>query len=149
MNITTLYTTTAGNTYEILHDYAYSTNIDWSLDFDTLQEVKDYCEAYDKAQTYGATLVQLGTVAFDYAGNIINLCDRLPEVQYIYAPNKAAITAFGAWTEALIGCYKLGKSTLCLEYCGNGALFVYSEGTDSFQEKDSHLSALIYSLLNR
>jgi hypothetical protein len=146
---TTNYTTTAGNTYEIFHDYAYSTNINWDLDFDTLQEVQDYCEAYDKAQTYGTMLVQLGAVAFDYAGNIIDLLDRLPEVQYIYAPNKAAITMFGAWTEALIKCYKLGKSTLCLEYCGDGALFAYSEGTDSFQEADSHLSALIYSLLNR
>ncbi len=143
------YTTTAGNTYEIFHDYAYSTSANWSLDFDTLQEVKDYCEAYDKAQTYGTMLVQLGAVAFDYAGNIIDLLDRLPEVQYIYAPNKAAITMFGAWTEALIKSYRLGKSTLCLEYCGNGALFAYSEGTDSFQEADSHLSALIYSLLNR
>lgn len=146
---TTTYTTTTGNVYEIFHDYAYSTNINWELDFNTLQEVQDYCEAYDRAQTYGAMLVQLGTVAFDYAGNIIDLRDRLPEVQYIYAPSKAAITAFGAWTEALIGCYKLGKSTLCLEYCGNGALFAYSEGTDSFQEEDSHLSALIYNLLNR
>lgn len=149
MNITTLYTTTAGNTYEILHDYAYSTNIKWELDFDTLQEVQDYCEAYDQAQTYGAMLTQLGAVAFDYAGNIVDLLDRLPEVQYVYTPNKAAITAFGAWTEALIKCYKLGKPTLCLEHCGNGALFIYSESTDSFQEKDSHLSALIYNLLNR
>lgn len=146
---TTNYTTTAGNTYEIFHDYAYSTSANWNLDFDTLQEVKDYCEAYDKATAYGATLVQLGVVAFDYAGNIIDLLDRLPEVQYIYAPSKAAITAFGVWTEALISCYKLSKPTLCLEYCGNGALFAYSEGTDSFQEADSHLSALIYSLLNR
>lgn len=146
---TTNYTTTVGNTYEIFHDYAYSTSIDWSLDFDTLQEVKDYCEAYDKATAYATTLVQLGAVAFDCAGNIIDLLDRLPEIQYIYAPNKAAITTFGAWTEALIGCYKLSKPTLCLEYCGNGALFAYSEGTDSFQEADSHLSALIYSLLNR
>lgn len=146
---TTNYTTTAGNTYEIFHDYAYSTSANWSLDFDTLQEVKDYCEAYDQALTYGTMLVHLGAVAFDYAGNIIDLLDRLPEVQYIYAPNKAAITMFGAWTEALIKCYRLGKSTLCLEYCGNGALFAYSEGTDSFQEADSHLSALIYSLLNR
>lgn len=146
---TTTYTTTAGNTYEIFHDYAYSTSINWELDFNTLQEVQDYCEAYDQAQTYGTMLVQLGAVAFDYAGNIIDLLDRLPEVQYIYAPNKAAITMFEAWTEALIKCYKLGKSTLCLEYCGDGALFIYSEGTDSFQEADSHLSALIYSLLNR
>lgn len=146
---TTNYTTIAGNTYEIFHDYAYSTSANWNLDFDTLQEVQDYCEAYDQAQTYGIMLVQLGAVAFDYAGNIIDLLDRLPEVQYIYAPNKAAITMFGAWTEALIKCYGLGKSTLCLEYCGNGALFAYSEGTDSFQEADSHLSALIYSLLNR
>ena len=144
---TTNYTTTAGNVYEIFHDYAYSTNINWELDFNTLQEVKDYCEAYDRAQAYGDMLTQLGAVAVDYAGNIIDLRDR--EVQYIYAPSKAAITAFGAWTEALIGCYKLGKSTLCLEYCGDGALFAYSEGTDSFQEEDSHLSALSYSLLNR
>ena len=146
---TTNYTTTTGNTYEIFYDYAYSTSANWSLDFDTLQEVKDYCEAYDQAQTYGAMLTQLGAVAFDYAGNIIDLHDRLPEVQYIYAPNKAAITMFGAWTEALIKCYKLGKPTLRLEHCGNGALFAYSEGTDSFQEADSYLSALIYSLLNR
>jgi hypothetical protein len=49
MNTTINYTTTAGNTYEIFHDYAYSTNINWDLDFDTLQEVQDYCEAYDQA----------------------------------------------------------------------------------------------------
>lgn len=143
------YTTTFGNTYELWYDGQYSVSLNWELSFDTLQEVKDYCEAYDQARAYATMLTQLGAVAFDYAGNIIDLLDRLQEVQYIYAPNKAAISTFGAWTEALIGCYKLSKSTLCLEYCGNGALFAYSEGTDSFQEADSHLSALIYSLLNR
>lgn len=145
---TTNYTTTAGNTYEIFHDYAYSTNIKSELDFDTLQEVKDYCEAYDKAQAYGATLAQLGAVAFDCAGNNIDLLDRLPEVKYIYIPNKAAIAIFQEWTGALVDTYRLGHATDC-KYFGNSALLSYCANSDSYKEVDAEISVVIYTLLNK
>ena len=146
--MTELYTTTFGNTYEILHDYAYSTSLKWELDFDTLQEVIDYCEAYDKATAYGTILTQLGTTAFDCFGNIIDLNDRLPEVKYIYVPNKAALAIVAEWTGALVGCYRLGHTTDC-KYYGNSALLSYCATSDSFQKVDEEISAVIYNLLNR
>lgn len=142
------YTTTYGNTYEIMKDYAFSTSIDWSLDFDTLQEVKDYCEAYDKAQAHADALAQLGVVALDCFANIINLKNRLPEVKYIYVPNKAALAIFGEWTGSLVDCYKVSHTTIPPAYAGS-ALFVYYEDSDTFQEADSEISAVIHSLLNR
>jgi len=142
------YTTTYGNTYEIMYDYAYGASINWSLDFDTLQEVKDYCEAYDKAQAQADTLAQLGVVAFDCFGNIIDLKDRLPEVKYIYVPNKAALAIFGEWTKILVDIYKVSHTTTPPAYA-ESALFAYDEHSDTFQEVGSEISAVIHSLLNR
>lgn len=142
------YTTTFGNTYELWYDGQYSVSINWELSFDTLQEVKDYCEAYDKATAYAAMLTQLGTTAFDHGGNIIDLNDRLPEVKYIYVPNKAALAIFHEWSVALVDCYRLGHSIDC-KYCHDSALFRYRSINDSYEEIDEEISAVVYTLLNK
>ena len=93
-------------------------------------------------------LAQLGALAFDCTGNIIDLLDRLLEVKYIYIPSKAAITIFQEWTGALVDTYQLGHSTDC-KYFGNSALLSYCGISDSYKEVDEEISAVIYNLLNK
>ena len=143
------YTTTFGNTYELWYDGEYSTSANWELSFDTLQQVIDYCEEIDKANHYTDMMIQLGAVGMDWQGDIIDLRDRLPEVTYIYLPNKATITACAEWMSALVNCYKVGKRPICLDDYHNSLLLKYEEHTDSYQELDSGISAVIHSLLSK
>lgn len=123
------------------------------VEFESLQEAMDYCEAIEHFYTMAEECERQGVRAFDTFNGLDDVDidpERVYNMEVVYCPTKQAIDAFLRFVEAGSDCFKVSRF-LSLDYEAqqmDSLIFQLDRGGDSFHTAPLAFARLIARLLD-